>query len=168
MASSNKPKVEDLPGEVAFWKSYQRICRSKQIDTIKLYMDLAEEEKQRLASPGATEDFIELCEAGCFQPILAGIVMLLRNAPRLEQFWTEMVGRADNREKTTRTLENAALSLESLFSSIIASEKEGKSVELEKIGRLRISRMVSELRFHTRLVKFRRLNQCRNGNSVSS
>lgn len=150
----DKPRIEDLPEEVALWKTYRDICRSKKIDMIKLYMDLAEEEKKKLASPGAREDFVELCEAGCFQPVLAGIVMLLRNAPGLENFWTELVGRPDNREKTTRTLESAALTLESLFSSVIASEKEGKSVELEKIGRLPVSRMVSELRFHTRLINF--------------
>jgi hypothetical protein len=115
-------------------------------------MELAEEEKRNLTSPGAREDFVELVEAGCFQPILAGIVMCLRYAPRLEEFWTELVGRPDNREKTTRTLENAALTLENLFSSAIAAEKQGKGVELEKIGRLPVSRMVSELRFHTRLI----------------
>ena len=84
MTDSDKPRIEDLPEEVAFWKWCREICRSKKIDTIKLYMDLAEEEKQKLASPGAKENFIELCEAGCFQPILAGIVMLVRYAPLLE------------------------------------------------------------------------------------
>ena len=154
MVDTYKPKIKELPEEVALWKSYREICRSKQIDTIKVYMDLAEEEKRNLTSPCAREDFVELCEAGCFQPILAGIVMFLRYAPRLEAFWTELVGRPDNREKTTRVLESAALTLENLFSSIIASEKEGKSVELEKIGRLPVSRMVSELRFHIRLINF--------------
>jgi hypothetical protein len=151
---TDKPKIEDLPEEVAVWKSYREICRGKKIDTIELYMDLAEEEKQKLASPGAREDFVELCEAGCFQPILAGIVMLLRYAPRLETFWTEMVGRPDNREKTSRTLESAAQTIENLFGGVIASEKEGKSTELEKIGRLPFSRMVNELRVYTRLIKF--------------
>lgn len=151
--STQKPKIEELQEEVAFWKSYREVCRSRQIDTIKLYMDLAEEEKQRLTSPGAREDFIELCEAGCFQPILAGIVMLLRYAPLLEAFWTEMVGRPDNRKKTSRTLENAAQTLESLFSVVIDSEKEGKSAELERIGRLPVSRLVNELRLYTRLTK---------------
>jgi hypothetical protein len=152
--STQKPRVEELQEEVAFWKSYREICRSKQIDTFKLYMNLAEEEKQNLASPGAREEFIELCEAGCFQPILAGIVMLLRNAALLEAFWTAMVGHPDNREKTTRTLESAAQTLESLFSVVIGTEKEGKNTELERIGRLPVSRLVNELRLYTRLIKF--------------
>jgi hypothetical protein len=46
--------------------------------------------------------------------------MLLRYAPRLEAFWTEMVGRPDNREKATRTLESAARTLENLFGAVIA------------------------------------------------
>jgi hypothetical protein len=150
--STEKPKVEELSEEVAFWKSYRDICRNKQFDTVKLYMDLAEEEKQKLASPGAREDFVELCEAGCFQPILAGIVMLVRYAPRLEVFWVEMVGRPDNREKAIRTLESAAQTLENLFSGVIESENEGKSRELERIGRPPVSRVVNELRFYTRLV----------------
>ena|ERR1700719_3393045 len=149
----DKPRIENLPEEVAFWKSYREICRSKQIDTVKLYMDLAEEEKRRLTSPGAREDFVELCEGGCFQPILAGIVMLLRYAPLLEAFWTEMVGRPEHREKTTRTLESAAQTLQSLFSVVIDSEKEGKNTELETIGRLPVSRLVNELRLYTRLIK---------------
>jgi hypothetical protein len=132
MADTYKPKIKELPEEVALWKSYREICRSKQIDTIKLYLDLAEEEERNLTSPGAREDFVELVEAGCFQPILAGIVMLLRNAPRLEAFWSEMVGRPDNREKTTRTLESAALTIENLFGGVIASERKGRAPNWRK------------------------------------
>jgi hypothetical protein len=146
------PKIEDLPEEVAFWKSYREICRNKEIDTVKLYMDLAEEEKRKLGSPGAREEYIELCEAGCFQPVLAGIVMLLRYAPRLEAFWTQMVGRPDNREKASLSLESATQTLENLFSGVIESENEGKIPELERIGRLPVSRVINELRFYIRLV----------------
>jgi hypothetical protein len=53
MTDSNNPRIDQLQDEVAAWKSYRDICRGKQIDTIKVYMDLAEEEKQKLASPGA-------------------------------------------------------------------------------------------------------------------
>jgi hypothetical protein len=78
--------------------------------------------------------------------------MFLRNAPRLEAFWTQMIGHPDNREKAIRTLESAAQTLENLFSGVIESENEGKSLELERIGRLPVSRVVNELRFYTRLV----------------
>ena len=73
MTDTDKPKIEDLPEEVAFWKSYRETCRAKKIDAVKGFMDLAEEQKQELTSPGAREDFIELCEAGCLQLVLAGI-----------------------------------------------------------------------------------------------
>lgn len=154
MTHTDKPNIEELPDEVAFWKSYREICRTKEIDTVKLYTDLSEEQKQRLTSPGAREDFIELCEAGCLQLVLAGIVILLRYSPLLEAFWTEMVDRADNREKATRTLEDAVQTLESLFSGVIASEKEGKSTEFAKIGRLPISQVISELRLYVRFINF--------------
>ncbi len=73
MTDSNKPTIDQLQGEVAFWISYREICRSKKIDTIKLYMVQAEEEKQKLASPGAGEDFVESCEVVCFRLVLAGV-----------------------------------------------------------------------------------------------
>lgn len=44
---AQKPKIEELADEVAAWKSYREICRSKQLDTVKLYMDEAEEESKR-------------------------------------------------------------------------------------------------------------------------
>jgi hypothetical protein len=77
MTDSNYPKIEELADEVAAWKSYRDTCRDKQIDTVKVYMELAEEEKRNLTSPGAREDFLELCEAGRLQPMLAGILALL-------------------------------------------------------------------------------------------
>jgi hypothetical protein len=52
-----KPKIEDLPDEVGLWKSYREVCRTKKIDTVKLCMDLAEEEKQERPSLGARKDF---------------------------------------------------------------------------------------------------------------
>lgn len=154
MTESEKPKIEELPDEVALWKGYREARRAKGLDIAKLYTDLAEEQKQRLASPGAREDFTELCEAGCLQLVLAGIVTLLRYSPLLEGFWAEMVGHPENREKATRALENTAQTLEKLFNSVIASENEGKNVEFAKIGRLPVSHVVSELRFYIKWFNF--------------
>jgi hypothetical protein len=154
VTETNKPKIEELPDEVALWKAYREVRRAKGFDIAKFYTDLAEEEKQKLTSPGAREDFTELCEAGCLQLVLAGIVTLLRYSPQLEGFWTETVGHPDNREKATRALENVAQTLENLFTSVIASENEGKNVEFAKIGRLPISRVVSELRLYIQFINF--------------
>ena len=119
-----------------------------------MYAELATEQEQKLALPGAREDFAELCKDGCLPLALAALTTLLRYSPRLEQFWTELVGRPDNRDKVARTLENAAQTLENLFGNIIALEKEGKNSEFAKIGRLSVSRLVSELRFHVRFINF--------------
>ena len=154
MTDTHKPKIEELPDEVALWKSYREARRVKGLDIAKLYADLAEEQKQRLRSPGAREDFTELCESGCLPLVLAGLVALLRYSPLLQGFWTEMVGHPDNREKATDALENATQTLERLFNSVIASENEGKSVEFTKIGRLPVSRVVSELRLYIRFINF--------------
>jgi hypothetical protein len=112
VTDTEKPKIEELPDEVALWKVYREARQAKGFDIAKFYNELAEEHEQRLTSPGAREDFTELCEAGCFQLVLAGIVALLRYSPLLEGFWTEMMGHPENREKATRALENAAQTLE--------------------------------------------------------
>jgi hypothetical protein len=123
----------------------------------QLYADLAAEQKQSLTSPGAREVFTELCEAGCLQLVLAAIVALLRYSSHLQVFWTEMAGRPDNREKTTRILESAAETLENLFGSVIALENDGKGTEFIKIGRLPFSRVVSELRFYIKFINIANL-----------
>ena len=84
--SGEKPKIEQLAVEMAFWHAYREAYRAKGIDIAQFYADLAADEKQRLKSPGAREDFIELCEAECFQPMVAGILALLRYSPLLERF----------------------------------------------------------------------------------
>jgi hypothetical protein len=154
MSDADKPKIEGLAGLLALWNSYREVCRVKGFDVAQSYTDWAAEQKQRLASPGAREDFAELCDAGCLQLTLAAIVVLLRYSPLLEGFWTEMVGRPDNREKATRTLQDAAQTLEGLFSSVIALEHKGQSAEFTKIGRLPVSQVTSELRFYIEFINF--------------
>jgi hypothetical protein len=154
MSDADKPKIEELGELVALWNSYREGRRVKGFDVAQSYAAWAAEQKQRLASPGAREDFTELCDAGCFQLALAAIVTLLRYSPTLEGFWTEMVGRLDNREKATRTLQDAAQTLEGLFSSVIALEHEGKGAEFTKLGRLPVSQVTSELRFYIKFVNF--------------
>jgi hypothetical protein len=89
-----KPRIEQLTSELALWHAYREGRRANGIDIAQFYEDLAAEEKQRLKSPGAREDFTELCEDGCLQLALAAIVALFRFSPRLENLWTEMVGSA--------------------------------------------------------------------------
>jgi hypothetical protein len=60
--SGEKPKIEELAMEVAFWRAYREAYRTKGVDIAQFYAELAAEEKQRLRSPGARDDFTELCE----------------------------------------------------------------------------------------------------------
>jgi hypothetical protein len=152
MNDADKPKIEELVDEVALWNSYREARRAKGIDIAQLYADLAAEEKQALTSPGAREDFTELCKDGCFQITLAALIALLRSSPQFESYWAELVGRPDNREKSAQNLEKAVHTLENLFGSIVSAEKAGKNAELVKIGRLPVSRIISELNFYVRFI----------------
>jgi hypothetical protein len=84
MNDTDKPKIEELAQEVAFWNRYWEARRIEGIDIAQLYADLAAAQKQALTSPGAREDFTELCNNGCFQITLAAVVVLLRYSPQLE------------------------------------------------------------------------------------
>jgi len=154
MSDTDKPKIEELTDEMALWNSYREARRLKGIDVEQLFADLTAEQEQALTSPGAREDFTDLCRDGCFQIILAALVVLLRNSPQLESYWAELAGRPENREKSARNLEQAVKTLENLFGNVIASEKAGKNEELVKIGRLPVSQVISELRLHIRFINF--------------
>ena len=154
MSHTEQPKIEELSAEVAFWKAYREAQRVKGIDILKLYTDLAEEQKRGLASPGAREDFTELCNDGCFHITLAALSVLLRYSPQFENCWTALMGRPDNREKSAQNLELAIQTLEGLFGDVISSEKDGMNVEFVRIGRLPVSHVVSELRFLIRFINF--------------
>jgi hypothetical protein len=154
MSDTDKPKIGELAEEMALWNSYREARRAKGIDVAQLFADLSAEQKQALTSPGAREDFAELCTDGCFPIALAALVVLLRNSPQLESYWAELAGRPENREKSARNLEQTIKTLESLFGNVIASEDAGKNSELLKIGRLPISQVISELRLHIRFINF--------------
>ena len=154
MNDADKPKIEELAQEVAFWNHYREARRIEGIDIAQRYADLAAAQKQALTSPGAREDFTELCNDGCFQITLATVVVLLRYSSQLENYWIELVGRPDNREKSARNLELAVRTLEDLFGGIVSAEKEGENAELLQIGRVPVSRVISELGFYIRFINF--------------
>jgi hypothetical protein len=152
MPDNDKPQHHEYKDEQAFWNVYRESRRSRGIDVDQLYAEWAAEERQKLASPGAREDFEELCQHGCNPQVLALIVAVLRNSPRLEAMWAIVVGPPENREKAARALENAAAVLEEIFGAFTAVEDEKDRAELDKIGRIPPSRMVSELRLYGRLI----------------
>jgi hypothetical protein len=72
----------------------------------------------------------------------------------LEYFWTEVVGHPGNRQKITKTLEKAAVALETLFGKFIETEDEHQRAEFTRLGRIPISAVVSDLRFHMKFITF--------------
>jgi hypothetical protein len=153
MAQIDRPKIEDLPDELAFWNAYREDRLAKGIDVARHFANWTVELARGLTSPGAKEEFAELCQAGCFPQGLAALVLILRRAPLLESFWTELVGNADNRAKATRVLGDALQTFESLYAGAIDLGSESEN-ELIAIGRVPISRIVSELRFHIKFINF--------------
>ena len=154
MHEIDKPKIEDLADELDFWNAFRQPYLTKSIDIAQLHLEWAAEVEQRLNSPGGREDFAELCKAGCLPQGLAALIILLRYTPSLEEFWTLMVGHPNNRAKATHALEEAAHTLEMLYAGIIALGTEAENERFTKIGRVPVSRIISELRIHIRFINF--------------
>jgi hypothetical protein len=156
MSNADIPRIEELGAELSLWNSYCDLRRAKGFDPHLVLDEWATEQGKSLSSPGPWEEFSELCKDGCLQQGLALLVALLRSSPMPETFWVEMVGNPDTRDKTVRVLEKAAQTLESLFDGIVAAENRAKKEILVKIGRLPISSIISELRFHVQVINFAR------------
>src|SRR5215472_491794 len=150
MSHPDIPKIEELGAELAFWNTYRELRRAKGFDP----EEWAAEQEKCLTSPGPREEFAELCKAGCLPQGVALLVALFRCSPMLETFWVEIVGSPDKRDKTARTFEKAAQTLETLFGDFVASENRGNEEVLARIGRLPISSVISELRFFVQVVNF--------------
>ena len=152
MTKADKPGIEELAAELTFWNTYRESRQAAGINVEQAFAAWAEEQEQRLTSPGAREDFAELRKDGCLPLVLAAMVALLRHSPRLETVWEMMVGSAENRRKATRGLEKAAATLEEAFGALIAIEDEAQRAAFANIGRIPFSRMLSELHFYIRFI----------------
>lgn len=154
MSDIDKPQIEDLADELAFWNAFREAHRAKDVDIGRRYAEWTAELERGLTSPGAREEFAELCKAGCFPQTLALLVLLLRYSPSLKSFWTKVVGQPRNRDKATRALENAAQTLKTLYAGVIALGSDAETEQFAKIGRVPISRIVSELHVHVKFINF--------------
>jgi hypothetical protein len=153
MIKPDKPRIEELQAERILWNTVRETRLAKGIDVDQDLKEWAADQAKRLTSPGAREDFAELCQGGCTQQVLAVLVALMRNSPSLEIFWNTITGPASKRQKTTRTLEKAAATLEEIFGGFMALADEDTAI-FPKIGRIPPSDVVSELRFYIRLTNF--------------
>jgi hypothetical protein len=152
MDGNDKSEHEPYKEEQALWDAYRGIRQARGINIGQVFAEWAAKQAQELPSPGARQDFDELCKHGCNPQVLAAIVGGLRNSPRLEAIWTIMVGPIESRQKTIQALEKAAATLEEIFGTFIAVEDEKDREEFAKIGRIPPSRMVSELQLYGRLI----------------
>jgi hypothetical protein len=151
MTKTNKPKIEELQDERNFWNTFREARLAKGINVDQDFTDWAADQAKQLTSPGAREDFAELCQGGCSPQVLAVIVALMRNSPGLEIFWETVIGPAPKRQKTTRTLERAATTLEEIFGGFIPLADQDAAT-FTKMGRIPLSRVICELRFYIRLI----------------
>jgi len=156
MNRADIPRIEELGAELSFWNTYRELRRAKGWDPDLVLKEWSAEQQKSLTSPGPREEFAELCKDGCLPQALALLVAMLRHSPKLETFWVEIVGSPDKRDKAARTLEKAAQTLEGLFGGFVASENKDDDDVLAKIGRLPISSVISELRFHIQVINLAR------------
>jgi len=156
MTKADKLKIEELQDERILWNTFREIHLEKGINVDQEFAAWAAAQAKRLTSPGAGEDFTELCRGRCTPQVLAAIVALLRNSPRLGEFWEAAIGSPPKRQKATRTLERAAATLEEIFDGFIAIGDQ-EAPTFTKMGRIPLSRVVSELRFYTRLLNLAEL-----------
>jgi len=154
MAENNTSESDPYEDEHTLWSIYRQGRQSAGIDIDKFYADCAEHVKQGLSSPGAREDFSEICADGCHAQAVAAIITVIRYCPELEDFWKMIVGPPEKRQKIINALENAATSLEDIFKIPIFLENEENRDEFAKGGRIPPSRLISELRFYSRLIEF--------------
>jgi hypothetical protein len=168
MSDIDEPKPEEVEIERALLDAYRQRWQAKGFNLDEGLISWAKEEAKALETWCARADFDELCTHGCAPEILAALIASFRFCPNLENFWTEMVGHPDHRQKTTKTLENAAVALETLFGRFIESEDEHQRTEFIKLGRLPISSVVSELRFYIKFITFaERFSVCTESTSLA-
>src|SRR5690349_747265 len=115
MNDPNVTEPDKFKAAQDLWEGYKQIWEKRGVDLRKKLMDLAASEMQKLSSPGARQDFAQLCHAGCTPEVLAAIVALLRSAPHVARFWEEIVGGPHTREKLSKNLERTARALEKFF-----------------------------------------------------
>jgi len=151
MINTYKPRIEELKDEQDFWNHYRELRRTRGINIDREFAEWTTELQKSLTSPGAREDFTELCKHGCTPEVLAVIVWLTRKSPGSGTFWKMIIGPPAKRQKVTRTLERAASTLEEIFTVLITLGEKDIAI-FTKIGRIPLAQVVSELRWYIRLI----------------
>lgn len=116
-----------------------------------LWAAWAKEQEQRLTSPGARTDFVELCQAGCVPRVLASTIAIVRFAPELNGWWYETLGNIKKGQKLISSLEEAAMALKNFYTSGKAPEN-SKTPDLTLPGFLSPHGLAEQIESHREMV----------------
>lgn len=142
-------KRSELRAVQSLWNEYRQTIHPMGKDLHEAFAGWTAREAQKLTPPpGAQKDFDELCRQGCVPQILAAVLAFIRVSPLLERVWTEIVGHPRKRQKLTRGLKRAVAVTEDVFGKLIAEEDESQKQKLARMGRIPLSRLVSELKVY--------------------
>jgi hypothetical protein len=136
------------------WDAFRQL---ETLDGVRLeiaWAAWAEEQRQRLASPGARTDFDELCQAGCVKEILASILALIRFAPQVSELLQATLGRSDKRQKLMLSMEEAAAALEDYYAGLETTGNSNATTGQATIKREWPLNLISEIRSHNDMVTF--------------
>jgi len=136
------------------WNVYCEIWSNRGSDARHALKQWASKQEEQLPSPGARDDFKELCANGCVAEILAIVLAFLRWSPKFEDFWSKLYGSPKGRRTVRKSLEKTAKAMESLFAFAISLEDDEAISKLSKIGRISPWRLVSELRAYGKILDF--------------
>src|SRR5258707_2024362 len=130
------------------WDTFRQLVTPDGVRLEEAWAAWAEEQKQRLASPGARTEFVELCQAGCVPEILALTRAVVRFGTWISELWQETLGRTDKRQKLTLSLERAAKALEDYYAEWAVPENAKTPKDDTKIKRDWPLSLIAEIRSH--------------------
>lgn len=136
------------------WNSYCEIWIKRGLDLRHALKQWTAQQEERLATPGARDDFKQLCVNGCVAEILAILLAFLRWSPQFEDFWSKIYGNPNDRRRVQRNLEKTAKAIEGLFALPIRLEDDEVISKLSAIGRISPGRLVSELKVYAGVLGF--------------
>jgi hypothetical protein len=130
--------------EQGVWDLHRKFLLARGIDPRKW----AEKQASKFESLDARTGLIGLVNNRCTPEVLAAIFALHRYSHLLERIWNEMVGNPNKRQRVSRAVEKAASMIEDVFRDVIAGEDDSMRAHYADVGRIPLSRILSELRFY--------------------
>lgn len=155
--SADKSNTNKLKACECFWEVHRKVLKKKGIDLNQVSARWASRELEKLSSPGARDDFLELSRRGCTPTVLAAILFLFHFRSHFDRFWELVFGDQAKRRATIRTLRKAIRSIEGTFPFIIKNEDQEDRDIFKDVGRLPLTELILELNFYVDLLNFARI-----------